>query len=131
MIQLAPSQPGLCAATAATGEPCGARPVTGSPYCWAHAPELAQKRAAARQRGGKASHGLGDGPPPHVRLRAAGDVLGLLETAAGDLMALKPSAQRARGLAYLAGVALRAVEVAELEARIAALEAQTPTPWRA
>lgn len=122
-------QADMCAARTRAGEPCGARPVTGSPYCWAHAPELARKRTEARQRGGKASHGLGDGPPPEVRLRAASDVLSLLETAAGDCLAMKPSERRARALAYVAQAALRAVEVAELEGRIEALEAVTLSPW--
>jgi hypothetical protein len=61
---------------------------------------------------------------PSVSLATASDVLTLLELATtaalSDLEA--PPTERARTLGYLAGVALKALEVRGLEARVEALE---------
>ena len=61
---------------------------------------------------------------PEVSLRQVTDVLSLLETAASDLLSLPPSGQRARSLAHLAGVSLKAVGSLKLEEREAANERQ-------
>jgi hypothetical protein len=41
-----------CTATRKNGEACSARVALDGVYCWAHAPELAEKRRAARRQGG-------------------------------------------------------------------------------
>lgn len=51
-----------CAGTRRDGSPCQAPVLGQGTYCFAHAPDQAEKRAAARQRGGRHSASL-------VRLR--------------------------------------------------------------
>lgn len=62
--------------------------------------------------------------PDEVRVQTARDVLALLEEQINLLRADLGlgTVERARTLGSLAGVALRAVETADLEARLAALE---------
>ena len=113
-----------CEAVTAQGTPCQAPPLMDGRFCFHHEPGRARERSEARRRGGRAAHGLDrEVVPPAVRLEAVGDVLRLLETAAGDILLQKPSLSRARALAYLSVSALRALEVGALEERLAALEA--------
>ena len=59
-----------------------------------------------------------------MRLRDVASVQEVIEEAVRDTLAQPNSAQRSRALGYLAGIALKALEVGELEARLAALEGQ-------
>jgi hypothetical protein len=62
--------------------------------------------------------------PLPFRLRTARDVLGLLEEQI-DAIRHEPEAgtlEKARAVGYLAGIALKAVEVADLSARVEAVE---------
>lgn len=115
-----------CAGTTKKGERCQAPPLTSSAYCFVHDPDREEERAAARSRGGFALHyGAGGKPQGEpVQVRTADDVCKLLETAASDALARKPSANRSRLLAYIATAALRAVEAHDLEGRVQALEAR-------
>jgi hypothetical protein len=64
-------------------------------------------------------------PPTGLRLRTAADVLALLEEQVGAVRA-DPDAgplEKARAAGYLAGIALKAIEAGNLEARLEALEA--------
>jgi hypothetical protein len=46
----------------------------------------------------------------------------ILEETCGEVRRLEPGVAKARTIAYIAGVALRVLEVGELEARVDALE---------
>ncbi len=108
------------------GAPCGMAPVTGSPYCFAHSPERARERAEAREHGGRhrqSGSGTMVSAEP-VQLRDLASLQTLLENAVSDTLQQENSAQRSRTIGYLAGIALRALEVGELEERLAALEAR-------
>jgi len=62
--------------------------------------------------------------PLPFRLKTAYDVLGLLEEQV-DAVRNEPDAgtlEKARCIGYLAGIALRAVEVADLSARVESME---------
>ena len=92
-----------------------------------HDPAKAQERKEARSRGGRARHGrnLGhvhNGEPVHIGELA--DVVKVLEAELNDLLTLEVSVSRARAVGYLCGVLVGAYKDSELEARIAALEAQ-------
>ena len=114
-----------CEAETKAGTPCKAPALQGEPFCFHHSPTRAAERTAARRRGGLRLHYGREGPErPAARIREVGDVLGLLEVAASDALARKPSVQRARVLVYLSGAALKALESADLEERVAALEAR-------
>ena len=108
------------------GEPCGAYVVRGSEYCYWHDPTKAKERAVARARGGYARHGRNvgrAGKPELVEIREMADVVTLLETTINDVLNLENSLQRARTIATLANVVIKALEFAALEARVCALEA--------
>jgi len=92
-----------------------------------HDPALAQERKEARSKGGRRRHGrrladLGTGEP--VRVDDLGDVCALLARELGALLTLEVSVSRARAVGYLCGQLINAYQQTELEARIAALEAQ-------
>lgn len=112
------------------GGQCQAAAQAESDYCFWHDPARAAERAAARKAGGKARHGrqIGATGPvkatPAIRLETVEDVRALLEQTANDLLTLENSINRARTIVALAGVALKALEVGEIEARLAAIEAQ-------
>jgi hypothetical protein len=114
-----------CSATTKAGKPCQAPALPGRPFCFHHDPERAVERADAKRRGGLSLH-YGQGGPSRseVRVRTVADVCELLEVAAGDAPARKPCASRARLLAYVASIALRAAEAHDLEERVRALEAR-------
>ena len=108
-------------------------PIAGSPYCFAHSPERSRERAEARKKGGHNSRTPSSARAVEpVRLRDVASVQTVLEGAVMDTLRQENSAQRSRTLGYLAGMALRALEVGELEERLTALEARlgTHTPRR-
>lgn len=113
----------LCKDTNERGEPCSAPVVEGSEYCFWHDPALAKERAEARKRGGYGRRQVKAGEPGEpVQARSPQDVVALVERAINDALALENSIARARAIGYLAGVALKAQEVGELEERLEALE---------
>ena len=77
-----------------------------------------QQRAGEGERPGRSS------VPAPLRLQTAREVLALVEEQVNAVRAdlALGTLERARCLGYLAGVALRAVETGDLEARLEALE---------
>ena len=99
-----------------------------SDFCFAHCPDRAAERKEARARGGRARHNrtlatvaTGD---QAVNLSSLADVVRILEDSVRDVLTLENSIARGRCLGYLCGVAVKALEVSDLESRIAALEAK-------
>ncbi len=120
-------EPRRCVATKADGTPCGAWALTGSAYCYMHAPERAAERAIARARGGYARHGRKIREDPEdaaaeLTLEQPADALRIIAAAIRDCGRLELSIARARTLGYLAGMALKAFEITELAARVESLE---------
>jgi len=113
-----------CQARAESGEPCRQAPLHDSDFCFWHSPDHAEEAAEARRLGGlrrrreKAVSGAYD----FEGLAEVGQVRRLLEVAAFDTLSLENSVARSRTLAYLAQVALKALEVGDLSERIEALE---------
>jgi hypothetical protein len=111
------------------GERCNANPQRDSDYCYMHDPEHAEEMAKARHLGGlrrrkeKAVQGAYD----VGELEDVGDVRRLVQIAVMDTLSLENSIARSRTIAYLAQVALKALEVGEIEDRLKALE-QTLKP---
>jgi hypothetical protein len=98
-------------------------PLKDSDWCFQHSPEHAAVRAEARKRGGQRGNRSRSGPVGEsVPLRSVDDVIRILEQAGGDAMQLDNSAERCRVLTGIAGQALKALEVGELEKRLEALE---------
>ena len=113
-----------CRAVKDDGQPCRAPRLRDSEFCFWHSPEHAEEAAEAQRLGGlrrrreKAVAGAYD----FDGLDSVPKARRLLEIAALDSLALENSVARSRTLAYLAQVALKALEVGELAERIDALE---------
>lgn len=101
-------------------EPCRAPPLDGRPFCFHHDPANAERRRLARARGGQRSRR----PPLELTTASAADVRRSVDALIADTMRLGNSVKRNRAAGYLLSLALRALEVGELEERIAALEAR-------
>jgi hypothetical protein len=118
-----------CGGTTRESGPCGMATLKGEVWCFAHHPDRAGERTAARKRGGR-------------RNRLAGTVLTLAENESelplelGDMRAVQAavnliwrdtlrqenSAHRSRTLVAVALAAMKALEVGEYAERIRALE---------
>jgi hypothetical protein len=113
-----------CKALKEDGSRCQAAPLLDGDFCLMHSPEHAEEMAEARRLGGlrrrreKAVSGAYD----FEGLVDVGQVRRLLEIAVLDTLSLENSVARSRTLAYLAQVALKALEVGEFEQRLDALE---------
>jgi len=113
-----------CKALREDGGRCQSPPLLDGDFCLMHSPEHAEEMAEARRLGGlrrrreKAVSGAYD----FDGLADVTQVRRLLEIAASDTLSLENSVARSRTLAYLAQVALKALEVGELAERIDALE---------
>jgi hypothetical protein len=127
-----------CSATRKNGEACSARVALDGVYCWAHAPELAEKRRAARRQGGigrsTAVRSVRHLPPDLQD--AARRVWEWIDGVQAGSM--KPRDAEALGsligrLLDLAKYSVELGQAADLEARLQALEqaAQTPRRYRA
>ena len=113
-----------CKAPREDGGRCQSPPLLDGDFCLMHSPEHAEEMTEARRLGGlrrrreKAVSGAYD----FESLADVGQVRRLLEIAALDTLSLENSVARSRTLAYLAQVALKALEVGEFEQRLDALE---------
>ncbi len=101
---------------------CQAAPMEGAEYCYFHSPEKAKERAEARKKGGVNRRVGGRTNPGHYSIRTASDIMAILEIALNDAATLENSHSRIRSMGYLCGIALKGLEVSELEARVSALE---------
>jgi len=118
-----------CQARTKNGRPCNAYAIGGGNHCFWHDPGQGEARRAARSHGGKRRQGRVIGPAQAdiepVTLSSTTDILGIIERAINDCIILENSLQRARTIGYLAGVAMKAFEVSEIEMRLAELERLT------
>ncbi len=115
-----------CTATAQDGGRCRSNALHGSQFCFTHDPAHAQARAEARRRGGhnRRTPKRADAVNALVSLRSVGDVQAQLESALADTLGQENSAARTQAVVRLLQVALKALEVGDLENRIALLETQ-------
>ena len=109
-----------CAATRRDGEPCQGNALPDSDYCFAHDPELAEKRHAARSQGGKNRANV-------VRLRGLMPprlmpIFDRLERAMEEVHDGVLDPKRATALASLARAACTVLQVGEMEERLRNVE---------
>ena len=104
-------------------------PLQGTERCFNHSPDRGRDRAKARKRGGRQRRTPLLFPPPAgpTPLRDVASVQTVLEQVMSETLVQPNSHQRSRTIAALLTVALRTLEVGELEARLAALEALAAT----
>ena len=106
------------------GEPCRAAPLRDSQFCLMHSPEHALEVQEARRLGGlrRKREATLSGAYDFEALDTVSGIRRLIQVAAMDTLGMENSISRNRTLAYLAQVALRTLEVGDLEERIIALE---------
>ncbi|MGI9077873.1 MAG: hypothetical protein ACR2G6_11200 [Gemmatimonadaceae bacterium] len=123
---------GRCRGKNSRGQACGMPRVGDSLYCFTHAPERAQDRAKARKQGGhnRQTPNAPRGVLEAVHLRDVTSIQELLERVTADTLIQENSERRSRAMGGLMGIALRALEVGELEERAAALEQRLSKPRR-
>jgi hypothetical protein len=115
--------PRRCAASRSDGTACQAPPLP-SGFCFAHDPDLAAERAAARKAGGlqRSKRAAVLPEAPEVNFADVAAVVALLGETATMVRRGTLDCKVANCLAYIASVGLRALQDGELEKRIAALE---------
>jgi len=116
--------PRRCSFRAASGEPCRAAPLREGEFCLMHSPEHAHEVQEARRLGGlrRKREATVSGAYDFQSLSTVEGIRRLLEVAVLDTLGMENSIARNRTLAYMAQVALRTLEVGDLEQRIEALE---------
>jgi hypothetical protein len=113
-----------CKERGKSGDPCGAPPLQDRDFCLFHDPEHADAVAEARKVGGGRRR-------REATVAVAYDFAGLdtvpgirrlLDVAALDTLAADNTPNRARTLAYIAQIAMRLLEVGDLEERLQQVE---------
>lgn len=106
------------------GQPCRAPPLQDGDFCLFHSPDHAQEMAEARRLGGlrRRKEKTVAGAYDIEGLDDVPKIRRLLEIAVMDTLSLENSIARSRTLAYLAQIALKTLEVGELEERLTRLE---------
>jgi hypothetical protein len=114
----------VCSARKDDGSACGSPPLRDGDFCLMHDPEHAAEMQEARCLGGlrRRKEKVTSGAYDFEGLSDVGQVRRLLEIAALDALGLENSIARSRTLAYLAQVAVKLLEVGELEERVRELE---------
>ena len=114
----------LCAFIKPTGELCKSPPLNDSDFCRMHSPEHIKEVQEARRLGGlrRKRESTIASAYRFASLNSVEDIRRIVLIAVLDALSLENSMSRARTLAYLAQVALRMLEVGEIEERVAALE---------
>jgi hypothetical protein len=113
-----------CEAITESGELCRMPRLKDSAYCFTHDPRRRAERIEARRRGGRRTARVREqsSSSEAAPLETVDDVRRLLSLAAGDVRAMPPSIARARTAAYVAGAALKLLELSTMEQRIRELE---------
>lgn len=113
-----------CKGMTARNRPCPNPAQSDSDYCFTHDPKKAAQRAHAHARGGRRARVRHAGAVSAIpaKIRSLDDVCALLDYARAEVMVHENSLTRARVLVQMAGEYRATLAVAELEARIAAIE---------
>lgn len=114
----------ICEGIKSDGSRCKAAPLADSDFCYFHDPSIAAQRREAQSLGG---HGNRlktlDPDVPDVKLENSEDTAELLSQTINQVRKGLISPQVANSVGYLTGIAMKAAEQNELEARIRRLEA--------
>jgi len=119
-----------CAFAKADGQPCQMAPLRDRPFCFSHDPERAADAAEARRLGGQRRRREGTIAIAYdlPGLDTVEGIRRLLEIVVTDGLGLENGIARLRVLIAAATSATRLLEVADFEARLAAVEAAIAGP---
>ena len=114
-----------CRAALADGRLCRATPLRDEPFCFWHPPDHEAESAEARRLGGlrRRREKTVSGASDFTGLGSTESIGRIIEIATIDALGLENSIARCRVLIAASLAASRLLEVGELEARLAALEA--------
>src|SRR5438046_2617632 len=122
---MADQQRQQCSGTTRAGTPCAAVALPGSALCLFHDPARAAQRAAGRQRGGKARSRPAAVLPadtPDLPLDSVQDVVKLLGATINEVRRGRLDAKVGNTISCLSSTLLKALQDADLERRLSALE---------
>ncbi len=105
-----------------SGERCGAYAIENSKLCYWHCPEALVSRRQAQKRGGVNRLAERHGEARTYSIKTPGDIMQALESALNDVGTLENSHSKARSIGYLCQIALKGLEIGQLEERVATLE---------
>jgi len=113
-----------CIFRLSSGRQCKAAALKDSEFCWVHSPERAKEAQEARRLGGlrRKREVTISNAYQFESLDTVDGIRRIVLIAVLDALSLENSMSRARTLAYLAQVALRMLEVGEIEERVSVLE---------
>jgi hypothetical protein len=113
-----------CIGTTGNGTPCQATPQSGSSFCFLHDPNKTEEQRRARQAGGstRAAKVL-DAETPAKVIQSVADVKGLLSETIHQVRTGAIDPKIGNCIGYLSGILLKAIEVGDIEERLAAMEA--------
>ena len=115
-----------CKSKTKSGGRCQAQAVRGGDLCFTHSPKHAAQRAQAHKRGGQRNRTPHNATPETLpdKVRTLADAQKILDYTLREILPMPNSIQRARVLIALFESFVKALEIGELEERIAALEAK-------
>lgn len=113
----------FCKAVTKSGKECRAPRLNGSDYCFFHDPERVEERRISQSRGGLAKLIRTELQPvlDDVPVQSAADIVTLLGGTINDVRTGRIDPRIANAVGFLAGVALKAIEQAEIEEKITEL----------
>ncbi len=105
------------------GKQCEANAMADSQYCYIHNPDISQEEKTATQSKG----GLNRSPKinqslPPVKLEKTKDIMALLTETINQVRGGDLDCRVANSIGYLAGIAVKAYEISELEERLDRIE---------
>lgn len=105
------------------GEQCGANAMGSSDYCYLHNPEISQEeKQEARIKGGKIKNLVAIEALPPVKIEKTRDIMALLTETINQVRGGSLDCRVGNTIGYLAGVAIKAYEISELEERLERIE---------
>lgn len=123
---------GQCRHLKSDGSCCHAYALTGSLYCFVHDPASAQKRDAARVKGGKERSRKAAVLPvntPDLHLYTAGDVTSLLKDTVNQVRRGEIDPRVCNAIGCIAGLLLKAQQQEQMEKRMGRIESVIEDHW--
>ena len=106
-----------------SGQRCGSWALKDKNYCFSHDPDSLEKKILAVTKGGLTRSVKVDVPMEVMPIATPGDVASLLASTINDVRAGNLDLRVANTVGYLAGVLIKALEVAEVDRKIEAVRA--------
>lgn len=114
-----------CKLTKQNGTQCNANAMIGVEYCFSHNPNTKDKKKKAVIKGGLALKPRKDAKQLEpLPLKSVADIQELIEDTINRVRTEPMTHQKANCIGYLANIALKTLEVGELEERLASVEEQ-------